>query len=288
MDNYHFEYILLIAYTLGIATVLTVLFRKLTHLYVTKFSARIKTDPTNFSFIKNSIGFLIYTIALVFIFYKIPYLKTLGKALTAGAGIVTVAVGFASQKAFSNIISGIFILMFKPFRVTDTIQFRNSQKGEVEEITLRHTIIKDYENRRIVIPNSIISEELIINSNIQDKKIRQNIVFSISYDTNIDRATEIIKEEAMKHPYLLDVRTELQKMDKSPVVVVRVIALSDFSVDLKAYMWTLGNDEGFIMKCDLLKSVKERFDMEGIEIPFPYRTIVYKKEMDEEVEQKES
>ena len=56
-------------------------------------------------------------------------------------------IGFASQKAFSNIISGIFILIFKPFRVKDTIEFLDSTKGVVEEITLRHTIIRNYENR---------------------------------------------------------------------------------------------------------------------------------------------
>lgn len=62
------------------------------------------------------------------------------------------------------------------------------------------------------------------------------------------------------------------------MVIVRVIELADFSVNLKLYVWSRNNDEAFVLKCDLLKSVKERFDREGIEIPFPYRTIVFKKE----------
>ena len=103
-------------------------------------------------------------------------MKSLGTALFAGAGILAVIVGFASQKAFANIISGIFILISKPFKMSDIIEFTDGKKGVVEEITLRHTIIKDYENRRIIIPNSIISEETIINSNIQDEKIRKHIV----------------------------------------------------------------------------------------------------------------
>lgn len=279
MNTSTLDYILLIVITISIAAVLTVILRKILSLFIKKYSEKLKSDPTNFSFIKNSVGFIIYTSAFIFIFYKIPYLKEIGTALFAGAGIVAVIVGFASQKAFSNIISGIFILIFKPFKISDIIEFKDGQKGTVEEITLRHTMIKDYENRRIVIPNSVISEETIINSNISDEKIRKQIIFSISYDSNIDKAIKIIKEEAEKHPLVIDNRSTQEKENNDPYIIVRVIALSDFSVDLKAYLWTEGNDQAFIVKCDLLKSVKERFDHEGIEIPFPYRTVVFKKDM---------
>jgi len=279
MSKETIHYLLLIVITLVLAIVISFILRKLLNVFIKKYAKRLKTDPTNFFFIKNSVGFIIYTAAIIFIFYKIPYLKSLGTALFAGAGIVALVVGFASQKAFSNIISGIFILIFKPFRISDIIEFKDGQKGVVEEITLRHTLIKDYENRRIIIPNSVISEETIINSNIQDEKIRKHIEFSISYDSNINKAINIIREEAMKHPFLIDNRTPQEKASKEPSVIIRVVSLSDFSVDLKAYIWSNGNDNAFIIKCDLLKSVKERFDHEGIEIPFPYRTLVYKKDL---------
>lgn len=279
MNKEIIEYGLLVIITFAVATLLSFVLRKLMHVYITKYSEKLKTDPTNFSFLKNSVGFIIFTSAVIFIFYKIPYLKSIGTALFAGAGIVAVIVGFASQKAFSNIISGIFILIFKPFKISDIIEFKDGQKGVVEEITLRHTIIKDYENRRIVIPNSMISDETIINSNISDEKIRKHIVFSISYDSNIDLALKIIKEEAENHPLVIDNRSSKEKEDGIEVVVVRVVNLGDFSVDLKAYVWTNNNDTAFTLKCDLLKSVKERFDREGIEIPFPYRTLVYKKDL---------
>ena len=273
------NYIILIAITFSIAVILSLILRKFLSLFISKYAKKLKTDPTNFSFIKNSVGFLIYTSAIVFIFFKIPYLRSIGTALFAGAGILAVVVGFASQKALANIISGIIILFSKPFKISDIIEFKDGQKGVVEEITLRHTIIKDYENRRIIIPNSIISEETIINSSIQDEKIRKHIVFSISYDSNIGKAIEIIRDEAQNHPLIIDSRTKHEKANNDPFVIIRVISLSDFSVDLKAYVWTSGNDNAFILKCDLLKSVKQRFDKEGIEIPFPYRTIVYKKDL---------
>jgi small-conductance mechanosensitive channel len=279
MNKETLNYILLIGITSVSAILLSLILRKLLSVFITKYAKKLRTDPTNFSFIKNSVGFIIYTGAIIFIFFKIPYLKSVGTALFAGAGIVAVVVGLASQKAFANIISGIFILIFKPFKISDIIEFKDGQKGTVEEITLRHTIIKDYENRRIIMPNSIISEETIINSNIQDEKIRKHIIFSISYDSDIDKALEIIRDEVQKHPLLIDNRTKEELENNDPVVIIRVISLSDFSIDLKAYVWSAGNDNAFILKCDLLKSVKQRFDKEGIEIPFPYRTIVYKKDL---------
>jgi small conductance mechanosensitive channel len=281
MDKETINYILLIVITGVIAVVLSQILRKLLSVFITKYAEKLKTDPTNFLFIKNSVGFVIYTAAIIFIFFKIPYLKSLGTALFAGAGILAVVIGFASQSALSNIISGVFILIFKPVKVSDIIEFKDGLRGTVEEITLRHILIKDFENKRIVIPNSIISDETIINSHIKDEKIRKHLVFSISYDSNIDKTMDIIRDEAQNHPLLLDNRTEEEISKDTPVVVIRVISLSDFSIDIKAYLWAANIRDAFIMSCDLLKSVKERFDKEGIEIPFPHRTIVYKTDLKE-------
>ena len=279
MNKETINYILLVVITLVIAIVLSLVLRKLLSVFITKYAAKLRTDPTNFSFIKNSVGILVYASAIIFIFYKIPYLKSIGTALFAGAGILAVVVGFASQNAFSNIVSGVFILIFKPFKISDIIEFKNGLRGTIEEITLRHILIKDFENKRIVIPNSVISNETIINSHIKDEKIRKHVVFSISYDSNIDKAFDIIRDEAHKHPLLIDNRTEEDISNNIPVVVIRVVGLSDFSIDIKAYLWAANLSDAFIMSCDLLKSVKQRFDREGIEIPFPHRTIVYKTDL---------
>jgi small-conductance mechanosensitive channel len=280
IDNYMY-YGILVFGTFTIAFILSYIIRRLLNIFILRYSKRLKADPTNFSFIKNSIGALIYSIAILFVFLKIPYLQSLGTALFAGAGIFAIVVGFACQEAFSNIISGIFILIFKPFRVNDTIEFLNSTKGVVEEITLRHTIIRNYENRRVIIPNGNISDDTIINSNILDEKIRMHIVFGISYDSNIEKATKIIQEESMNHPSFLDNRTDEDKQNNKPAVNVRLIELADFSVKLKAYVWSSNNDDAYALKCDVMKSVFDRFNKEGIEVHFPYRNIVYKNDIEE-------
>jgi small-conductance mechanosensitive channel len=275
-------YVVLILGTFLVAALLSSLLRKLMGVFIDKYAEKLRTDPTNFKFLKNSVPFVIYTSAIIFIFTKIPFLNSLGTALFAGAGILAVIVGFASQQAFSNIISGIFILIFKPFKIADIIEFKDGTRGAVEEITLRHTMIRNFENRRIIMPNSIISDETIINSSILEKKICNHIVFSISYDSDMDQAMEIMRQEIEQHPLLIDNRTEIEKQDNVPLVRTRVIGLTDFSIDIRAWAWTADNADGFVLRCDVLKSVKERFDKEGVEIPFPYRTIVYKKDIQEQ------
>ena len=217
LNNQYVHYLILIVGTFLFVTLISYLLNKSLDLLIRKKSEQLHIDPTNFIFLKNSSSFVLYAIGLFWIFQKIPYFKALGTAMFAGAGVLAAVIGFASQKAFSNIIGGLFILIFKPFRVGDIIEISNSRKGTVEEITLRHTIIKDYQSQRIVIPNSQISEETIINSSITDDKIRKHIDIGISYESNIDQAMDIIRQEIKNHPLFLDNPTPLIVIPKFEV-----------------------------------------------------------------------
>ena len=242
-------------------------------------SKKLKIDHTQFNFLKNAVSFFIFLGAIIFIFYSIPKLKTLSITLFAGAGILTAIALFASQQAFANIVSGIFIVIFKPFRVNDLVDVGNLPKGRVEDITLRHTVIRNFENRRMIIPNSVISSEIVINSSIVDESICNFIEIGISYDADIDKAMEIIGNVAIAHPNFLDNRTEEEKKNDIHPVSIRVVGFGDSSVNLRAYVWTMDHSSGFQLKTDLNKSIKEQFEKQGVEIPFPYRTIVYKKDI---------
>ena len=244
--------------------------------FVRAASAKLNVDPTRYNFFKNAVNAIVFITAIIIIFYRIPELKDYGVTIFAGAGVFAAIVGFASQSAFSNIITGIFLVIFKPFRVGDHVSISNNMSGEIEDITLRHTIIRNYENRRIVIPNSVISNETIINSSLTEERTCMYILLGISYDSNIDLAFKIIQEETEKHPNFIDIRTEEDKKNGDHAVTVRLIDFGDSSVNLRGYAWAKNPVDGFVMKCDLYKSIKARFDKEGIEIPFPHRTIVYK------------
>ncbi len=237
---------------------------------------KLNVDPTRYNFFKNASDFLIFLIAMVIIFRSVPSLRTFGNTLLTGAGILAAIVGFASQSAFSNIVSGIFLVIFRPFSVGDRVKIGQLYSGDVEDITLRHVVIKDFENRRIVIPNTVISNEVIINSTLTDQKVCMFIELGISLEANIDRAQVIIQEEASKHPNCIDNRTDEEMKKGDAPVMVRVMGFTELATQLRAYAWAANPNDGFDLKCDLLKSIKLRFDQEGIELAIPLRMITYK------------
>ncbi|MDX1685763.1 MAG: mechanosensitive ion channel family protein [Saprospiraceae bacterium] len=263
--------IAIILITVIVATLVNWFFRRM----IRRSTETMNTDPTNYQFLRHASVAIIYILGFAIAINKIPDLKALSNSLLAGAGILTVAVGFASQHALSNIISGVFIVLFKPFRVTDRLKIREYY-GIVEDITLRHTVIRDFENRRILIPNAVISDEVLVNADFGEESICRFVEIGISYDSNVDLAREIMVEEVKNHPFHIDVRTPEDVENGKPEVPCRVISLGDSSVNMRAWAWARDSVEGFQMHCELLESIKKRFDREGVSIPFPHRTLVYK------------
>ncbi len=255
----------------------SIIVNKVLRLGMSKFfhlaSEKMNTDITHYAFLKNAVSFIIFITTVGIIIYTVPALRNLSLTLFASAGIFAAILGFASQQAFSNIISGIFIVIFKPFRVGDLIRLDQNTAGTVEDITLRHTVIRNFENRRVIIPNSLISSQTIINSTILETKTCELAEFGISYGSDMDKAIAIIREEAENHPDLIDVRSEEDIENGVPKVIIRVLRWDESSVVLRASLWASESKLAFFLKCDLYYSVKKRFDAEGIEIPFPHRTV---------------
>lgn len=275
------NYVIFALAVLLVAFIILKVLRAILNRYIKKSSSDLQVDPTQYKFLNNALGFIIYVAALSVIFMVIPQLRTVGVTIFAGAGIFAAIIGFASQAAFSNIVSGIFIVIFKPFRVGDIVKISNLYSGTVEDITLRHTVIRDFENKRLIIPNAVISSETIHNYNIIDDKVRNHIFYGISYDSDVDLAMKIISDEAKSHDNFVDNRTPEEKEKGDPAVIIRLVELGESSVNLRAQVWSNDPMSGFELKCDINKSIKARFDSEGIEIPFPHRTLVYKEKKKE-------
>lgn len=221
-------------------------------------------EKTQFMMSKRLIDAAIYIIGFLVMISLVPSLKNLAVALFAGAGVIGIVIGFAAQSAFSNVISGIFMAIFQPFRVGDAIKVRN-EYGNVEEITLRHTIIKTPDNRRIVVPNAELSQEYIENYSLMEEKMRSTVELGISYDSDIKKAKEIMLEEAKSHQNSIDHEN----------TVVRVDELADSSVKLRMNCWAQDQPKAHVMSKELLESIKNRFEEEGIKIPFPQKTISF-------------
>lgn len=245
---------------------------------------RLKQTRVNFT--RILINYLLWIAAVIYILFLIPGFEAFSISLLAGAGIAAIVIGFAAQKTLANIVSGISIAIYTPFRMGDRLKI-GEEFGDVESINLRHTIIRTWDNRRVVIPNSIMGEKEIINYSIKDEKLLITLDIGISYDADIDKAKGIMLKLARKHkdiitPELKDEYEGIVKKEPN----VRVTNCGEYSVNLRLYFWVESPRKAWTTKFDLLETIKKEFDKQGIEIPFPYRTIVYKKDLEEQTKKK--
>jgi small conductance mechanosensitive channel len=230
-------------------------------------------DPTNYLFFQHILTASIYIAGFGTAFYMIPSLRTLSASLLAGAGIFAVAIGFASQKAFANIISGLFVVIFKPFRINDRVAIGKDISGVVEDITLRHTVVRSYENKRFVIPNALISEQVIVNSDLTDEEINKFIFFKVSYNADLAKAKSIIRELAEAHPKVLDRRTPEEVEEGKNKATVLVTEWGDYGAIIRLAVWTANAADAFSVTCALNETVKAAFDEEGIGVPTGVRLV---------------
>lgn len=277
LKDWNHSYLLIVLGILIVTVVLSKLAARIVNRTILSASEGSKIAPTHHHFFKNALTLILWSLALMTMIFIVPQFRAVAITLFASAGVFIAILGLAAQQALSNIASGIFIVIFKPFRIGDFITIADKYTGIVEDITLRHTIITNFENRRVIIPNSIISSETVLNSSISDQKTREAAIFEISYESEIDLALHIIMEEAKKHRYCIDNRTDLEKKQNQDIVQGFVSGFGDSSVILKAFIWCADPNKARDLHHAINQSVKERFDREGIEIPYPHRTLVHKK-----------
>ena len=185
------------------------------------------------------------------------------QSLATVAAAATLAIGFAMQDVVQNFVAGVFIYTDKPFRIGDWIEW-DDNAGIVEDISLRVSRVRTFDNELLTVPNSQLTDGVIKNPVAKDQ-LRLKFVFGIGYEDDIDKATEIIVEEADAHPDILD----------DPAPSVRLVELGDSSVGLQSRIWIADPSRADFVKtrAEYVKAVKERFDEEDINIPYPNRTI---------------
>ena len=230
-------------------------------------------DATTLRFLSYLANFVIYALGITLAAAAFPALRTLAQTALAGAGVLALVVGVASQEGIANIVSGMLIVAFRPFRVGDVIEVEGSTMGRVEDITLRHTVIKDFQNQRVVVPNANLNKADVTNYHLTDWRMCEWVVVGVAYGADLERAIEILRETAADHPYAIDRPGATRPADAPPAVDVHVMELADSAVTLRASVWAGSFQQGFELKHDVLRDVKRRYDEAGIGIPFPQRTL---------------
>lgn len=176
-------------------------------------------------------------------------------------GALFFAIGMALQGSLAHFANGVLLLIFKPYRIGDLIEVADGRVGTVKDIQLFNTTLLTLDNRHIIVPNSVVTSNVIVNISGQET-IGVELTFGIGYDADIDSARQIILEVGKKCKWILD----------SPKQGVVVAELADSSVNLATrpfckseYYW----DTYFFMQ----ENVKKEFDKKGIDIPYPNITV---------------
>lgn len=255
------------------------------HYFKTKVNSLTRRDAgdmTAYKYLDYLTTFCVYALGAVLIALAIPGLKGVAASALAGAGVFALVAGVAAQEGIANLIGGVFIVVFKPFRIGDVVRVGEDIVGHVEDIDLRQTVINNFQNKRVIIPNAVINKVNITNYDLEESKTCEWVEIGISYDSDVEKAVKVLQEVCEAHPDCMDYRTERQKKKGMPKVDVQVIGLGDSSVNLRAWVWAKAYMIGFRMRNDLTKQAKLAFDANGIEIPFPHRTIVMKDQANKE------
>ncbi|MFB6204610.1 MAG: mechanosensitive ion channel family protein [Candidatus Nanohaloarchaea archaeon] len=248
--------------TIGIALAVLVAawaVNKASNVVIARSIRRERDDPHAIRTAQRLSGYLTFGGAAIVI------LGVLGVPLSAlgtAVGLIGLGLSFALKDIIANFVSGLMILINKPFRIGDQIEIEG-EAGTVKDIRVRATDIKTYDGRKMVVPNSSLYSETVINNTAYTRR-RFDVVVGIGYDEDIEAAKELAEESLEEAEHVMD--------DPAPEVLVSELGGS--SVNLKLRGWT--NPQRADLNeasSEVTQLVKEKYDEAGIDIPFPIRTV---------------
>ena len=222
-----------------------------------KVLVRAKVDETLVKFVCN----LGYTVLLAFVI--LAALNQLGVETTSFVAIIGaagLAVGFALKDSLSNFASGVMMLIFRPFGVGDFIDAGGTM-GIVEEIQLFTTMMRTPDNKAIIVPNSKIMGDTITNFSKKDTR-RVDLVVGVGYEQNVKKVKETLE----------DILNADDRILKDPAYTIGLLNMGESSLDFAVRPWVKASNYWDVY-FHLQETIKERFEADGISIPFPQRTV---------------
>lgn len=227
-------------------------------------------DPTVLSFAVQVVRVIVLIIGLIAVLQRLGVQTT---SIIAVLGAASLAVGLALQGTLSNVAAGVMLLVLRPYRVGEVIDL-NGVSGTVKRLDLFTTTLSNANNHKITVPNSKVLSDVIINLTGQ-KTRRIEILFTVGYGDDLNRARSVLGNVAMAHDKVLD----------DPVPWTGVTGLLDSAVQITLHAWVRA-DDWWQTQADLMQGGKEALDAAGIEIPFPHQVAVPYGDEDAEPEPK--
>lgn len=230
---------------------------------------RLKT--TYLFIVKAAVAVIILVGVASTTFTAFPATRGMVASLFVAAGFASIVIGLAAQSTLSNIISGFLVAITQPVRIGDTVMFRN-ELCFVEDIKLTYTTMRIWDNRRLMIPNSLFQSEVVINYTTFDPTMLVPIPVQISYESDLEKASQIMIDIAKKHPDFLYAK-DLPK--------VHLMEFAASGINLRLLTRAKNQEKALEMSKEILRLIKKEFDAGGIEIPYPRMHIVPDKKLEE-------
>lgn len=239
--------------------------------YVEEISHKTKAviDDTIFRFVNKISALIIYAIAILVVLDKLGI--EIGPML-AGLGLVGLAIALALQDTLSNFFSAVYIAADRPVKLGDYIKLESGQEGYVEDIGWRSTRIRTLPNNIIIVPNSKLSQSILTNYNNPAPEMSVIVQVAVSYGSDLKKVEKVTLDVAKQCQKTIDGAID----DFEPFVRYHTFGNSsiNFSVILRAKTFV----DKYMLAHEFVKALKERYNKENIEIPFPQRDVHMKKE----------
>lgn len=190
-------------------------------------------------------------------------------SLFVAAGFASIVVGLAAQSSLSNIFAGMIVSTSQPFRISDAVLFQMPWGAEwcwVEDLRLSYTILKTWDNRRLVIPNQLFLTTPLVNYTMTDQSKLCTVFMQVPYEADLDTVIAVMKEEASMHPSAVPTKG---------LPVVHVMEYDQSGIQLRLLSKAPDQGTNFQMSKDLLYSIRKRLLEKGISIQYPRREIVF-------------
>lgn len=205
---------------------------------------------------------------------------SLGTLFFRSSALAVAIIGFAAQPVIADLISGYLISLNKPFEIGDRVEVEGQDTGTVEDITLRHTVLHTYDGIRLIIPNSQMNSKVIKNLSYRLDKRCIPVEYSVSYDTDIPKAMDLIRDCVVACPYTLDVERNGIREDSGPVYFTK---FGESALVLQTTVFINKTTDAMVVKTDLNVRVLKAFRAHGIEIPYNFINVVNREYVETEV-----
>ncbi|MDH7556966.1 MAG: mechanosensitive ion channel, partial [Candidatus Methanosuratincola sp.] len=185
---------------LSITFIIAYIINRTLHMQIAKIVERNPSLATSYRFIRRlALAIIIIIGVSSATFAAFPELGASIASIFVAAGFASIVVGLAAQSTLSNIFAGMTISIFQPIRVDEAVMFKN-EFCFVEDIKLMHTVLRTWDNRRLMVPNAMLQNEVVVNYTRNDPTKLTPVLVSISYESDLDKSMKIMVDVAKRHP----------------------------------------------------------------------------------------